>query len=205
MVRYPSNVRQIISRLKSPAQVQGWLYTLQYNTAETMRTLPGVVRAGRAHCLEAVLAAATILEQHGYPPLVLDLESADRLGHDLFLYQREGKFGTVGWSRDVGLNGRKPVYKTIRQLVQSYAAPYIDERARITSYAVYDLRQLRRTNWRSAAGNVWSVEKALRDAPHTRFKLSKTYVARWRNKHRLFKQRHPGKQPNIYRHTRYWV
>ena len=40
-----------------------------------------------AHCMEAALAAAVILECHGYPPLVMSLESADQLNHVLFIYR----------------------------------------------------------------------------------------------------------------------
>ena len=67
--------RRLIARLRTPEQVQRWLNRLPYNwerRGETLRTLRGVLRHGRAHCLEAALAAATILEQHGHPPLLLD-------------------------------------------------------------------------------------------------------------------------------------
>ena len=46
----------------------------------TLRSFRGVVRHQTAHCLEAALAAAVILEQHGFPPLVLSFESIDRAG-----------------------------------------------------------------------------------------------------------------------------
>jgi hypothetical protein len=50
--------------------VQQWLNHLPYNAeqdGETLRGFRGVVRTGTAHCLEAALSAATILEQHRYP------------------------------------------------------------------------------------------------------------------------------------------
>jgi hypothetical protein len=40
-----------------------------------------------AHCMETALVAAVILECHGYPPLVMSLESADQLDHVLFIYR----------------------------------------------------------------------------------------------------------------------
>jgi hypothetical protein len=66
----------LIGRLKTPALVQRFLNALPYNTEPppgraTLRSFRGVVRHHTAHCLEAALSAATILEQHGYPPLVL--------------------------------------------------------------------------------------------------------------------------------------
>src|SRR5438067_9226724 len=78
--------RRLIARLKTPVQVQRWLNALPYNTEPppgraTLRSLRGVVRHHTAHCLEAALAAAVILEQHGYPPLVMSFESVDELDH----------------------------------------------------------------------------------------------------------------------------
>src|SRR5438552_16717140 len=72
--------RRLIARLKTPLAVQRWLNRLRYNTEPppvraTLRSFRGVVRHKTAHCLEAALSSAVILEQHRYPPLVLSLES----------------------------------------------------------------------------------------------------------------------------------
>ena len=66
--------RALVARLRTPAAVQLWLKTLPYNwetAGETLRSFRNVARLRTAHCLEAALAAATILEPHGYPPLLL--------------------------------------------------------------------------------------------------------------------------------------
>ncbi|MBC7894456.1 MAG: hypothetical protein H7066_03530, partial [Cytophagaceae bacterium] len=115
--------RALIRRLRTPLQVQRFLRAFPYNWKETLWTFRGVVQHGSAHCLEAVLFAATVLEQHGYPPLVLDLESQDKLDHVLFLYRQDGRWGTVARSRDEGLHGRKPVFRSLRALVNSYMDP----------------------------------------------------------------------------------
>ena len=88
-----------IDALRTPRQVQRFLRAFPYNWEKTIRTFRGVVGSGRAHCLEAVLFAATVLEQHGYPALALDLESQDGLDHVLFIYQENGRWGTVARSR----------------------------------------------------------------------------------------------------------
>ncbi len=78
-------------RLSTPAKVQAYLNALPYNTepgGETLRSFRGVVRSGTAHCFEAAMFAAVVLEQHGYPPLVLSFESIDHLDHVLFVYRR---------------------------------------------------------------------------------------------------------------------
>ena len=85
--------------------VQHWLNELPYNTekgGETLRSFRGVVRTGTAHCLEAALAAAVILEQHRYPPLVLSFESIDLLDHVIFVYRGADGWGSVARSRDPG-------------------------------------------------------------------------------------------------------
>src|ERR671926_762273 len=136
--------RRIIARLRTPALVQQYLNDLPYNTEPppgraTLRSFRGVVRHGTAHCLEAALAAAVILEQHGFPPLVLSFESIDELDHVIFVYQHRGRWGSVARSRDPGLHGRKPVFATARALALSYFDPYVDFTGRITGYALVNL------------------------------------------------------------------
>ena len=96
--------RRLIRRLRTPSAVQRFLNKLPYNTetrGETFRSFRQVVRHRKAHCAEAALFAATILEQHGYPPLLLSIESADLLDHVIYLYRRGGRWGTVARSREL--------------------------------------------------------------------------------------------------------
>ena len=98
--------RRLIERLRTPAAVQAWLNALPYNNetrGETLRSFRGVITRGTAHCLEAALSAAVILEQHRYPPLVLSFESIDLLDHVIFVYRRKGRWGSIARSRDPGL------------------------------------------------------------------------------------------------------
>src|SRR5205814_720916 len=76
--------RRVLARVRTPRQVQRFLNALPYNTepppgGATLRTFRGVIREHTAHCLEAALTAAVILEHHGWPPLVLSFESIDEL------------------------------------------------------------------------------------------------------------------------------
>lgn len=202
---HPHKIQDLICRLRTPKQVQKWISSLKYNPSDTLRTLGGVVRTNKAHCLEAALAAAAILEYHGYPSLILDLESADRLDHTLFLYRHQGKYGTIGMSRDMGLYGRKPVYPNVRSLALSYAAPYIDHQAALQSYSVLDLRNLKRDTWRFSNKNVWYVERELRAVRHSRLKLSPAYVRNWRRKYATLKRLHPKDQLRFYTNRHHWV
>ena len=175
--------------LRTPAAVQRWLNALPYNTeahGETLRSFRGVVRDGTAHCLEAAVAAAVILEQHGYPPLVLSFESIDLLDHVIFVYRGPHGWGSVARSRDPGLHGRKPVFATPRALALSYVDPYIDFTGRVKAYAVVDLRVLGRYDWRLSTSNVWKVERLLLDWPHRTIRTSDQRADRWRVRYRLF-------------------
>ena len=85
--------RRLISRLRTPEAVQRYLNRLPYNMeprGDTLRSFRQVVRHKTAHCLEAALFAACVLEHHGYPPLLLTFESVDYLDHVLFLYRETG-------------------------------------------------------------------------------------------------------------------
>ena len=104
---FTARERRLIRRLRTPLAVQRFLNQLPYNTEPpphpaTLRSFRGVVRTGTAHCLEAALTAAVLLEQHGYPPLVMSLESIDALDHVVFIYRRRGWWGSVARSRDPG-------------------------------------------------------------------------------------------------------
>jgi len=200
--------RRLITRLRTPEQVQRWLNRLPYNwerRGETLRTIDGVIRHGQAHCLEAALVAATILEQHGVPPILVDLESIDQLDHVIVLFRRNGSFGSVARSRDPGLHGRKPVYPNLHTLVRSYAAPYIDLTGRLKGYGVLDLRSLPRADWRTSPRNVWYVERALNQNRHRRFRVSDAFYHRWHRRYQEFKRRHPNEKPSFYPNRSKWM
>lgn len=190
--------RQVIDTCRTPAKAQAWLRSLPYNwevDGRTLRTFRGVVRNGTANCIEAVLAAATLLEQHGFPPIVLDLESWDGLDHVLHLYRVSGRWGTVAKSRDAGLHGRKAVFRTLHDLVYSYVDPYVDGSGRITGWGVFDLDALTRADWRLGEGNVWSVERGLIRGRHRSFKSSDLRFERVLRRYLAYKARHPGRDP----------
>lgn len=200
---------EIINKYRTPAQVQKYLHTLSYNKEkpETLRSFRGVVRTGSAHCLEAVISSAVILEQHGYPTLILDLESEDYLDHVVHLYRsrRTGLWGAVAKSRDPGLFGRKAVFRTIRGLVYSYFDPYIDYTGRIIGYAVGDLNDLGGYDWRLSDRNVWKVEQYCRDIPHKKLNGSDKRYRYWRKKYEDFVRKFPDRKPLYYDNKSTWL
>jgi hypothetical protein len=200
--------RRLIQRLRTPLAVQGFLNALAYNTEPppgraTLRSFRGVVRHQTAHCLEAALSAAVILEQHGYPPLVLSFESIDELDHVIFVYRRNGRWGSVARSRDPGLHGRKPVFTTPRALALSYVDPYVDFTGAVTGYAVVDLRSLGQYDWRLSEQNVWKVERMLLDYPHRTIRSSAQRIDRLRRRYVEFREKF-GSKPLFYGGREKW-
>lgn len=199
----------IIQRYRTPEQVQRFLRSLPYNhetRGETLRSLREVVRRGTAHCLEAALAAAVILEQHGYPPLVLSFESKDNLEHVIFVFRRHGRWGSVARSRDAGLHGRRPVFRSIRNLAWSYYDPYVDWTGRLTGYQLVDLRDLGSYDWRFNTKNMWKVEKFLIDILHRRMRSSDRRYRRLLKRFLAYRERHPtGPVIEIYPHRDRWM
>lgn len=170
-----------------------------------MRSFRGVVRHHTAHCLEAALAAATILEPHGYPPLVLSFESMDELDHVIFVYRKNGRWGSIARSRDPGLHGRRPVFATPRALALSYVDPYVDFTGRVKGYVVVDLRTLGTYDWRLAETNIWKVERLLLDTLHRPIRTSDRRYTRLLAHYRAFRAQFPELKPLDYRGRKTWT
>lgn len=201
--------RRLINRLRTPRDVQRYLNSLSYNTepppgGPQQRTFRSVVATKTAHCLEAALTAAVILEQHGYPPTVMSLESEDGLDHVLFVYKTRTGWGSVAKSRDPGLHGRKPVFRSLRAMALTYFEPFIDTTGCLRAYGMVDLRVLGRYDWRLSSGNVWKVERMLYEIPHTRIRYSQARVDRLRRRYFTFRRLHPGIKPVTYYDRSTW-
>ena len=200
--------RRTVDRLRTPLAVQRWLNALPYNNekgGETLRSFRGVVRRGTAHCLEAALSAAVIMEQHRYPPLVLSFESIDLLDHVIFVYRTATGWGSVARSRDPGLHGRKPVFATPRALALSYWDEYIDFTGRVKGYAVVDLRVLGDYDWRLSETNVWKVERMLLEWPHRKIPPAPARERYWRKQYREFRATHDYKPWKYYWRRDRWT
>lgn len=194
--------RRLVSRLQTPAQVQAYLNRLPYNYekgGETLRGFRGVVRHGNAHCLEACLFAAVVLEQHGYPPLVISFESIDKLDHVIYVYTEHGRWGSIARSRDPGLHGRLPVFASARALAASYVDPYVDFTGRVLGFGLANLADEMGTyDWRFSTKNVWKVEQMLIDFPHKRLGMSDARYRRLHARYEAFRAANRDRKPISY-------
>ena len=200
--------RALVARLNTPAKVQRWLNALRYNTekrGETQHSFRPVVRLRTAHCMEAALFAAVVLEQHGYPPLVMSLESQDWLDHVIFVYQVRGRWGSVARSRDPGLHGRKPVFNSARALARSYMDPYVDHTGRMKGFGVANLAEAMGTyDWRFTEHSVWKVEQMLIDLPHKKLKSSTVRYRQLLKRYRAYRRDNDDRKPIYYRGREKW-
>ena len=199
---------KLIQRLNTPVKVQRYFSGLAYNrehNGSTLRSFRELIKGNEAHCLEAAVGAAVILEQHGYPPLLLDLESQDLLDHVIFVFQENGRWGSIARSRDLGLHGRKPVYRSLRDLAWSYFDPFVDLTGRLRGYGLANLYDLGNYDWRFSPRKMLKIENHLRAMPHTRLHSSENRYVKLLTKYKQFKQRHPDRAPGYYDSRLTWM
>jgi hypothetical protein len=199
---------QLVQKLNTPAKVQGFFSKMPYNrepNGGTMRSFRSLLRKGEAHCLEAAVGAAVILEQHGYPPLLLDLESVDLLDHVIFVFRESGGWGSIARSRDIGLHGRKPVYRSLRDLAWSYFDPYVDFSGRLKAYGLTSLYDLGDYDWRFSPRNMTKIETHLRSLPHKPLRSSNTRYKTLLTRYHAYKKRYPERSPRYYDSRANWM
>ena len=199
---------KLVQQLNTPAKVQRYFRSMPYNwerDGATMRSFREFVKRNEVHCLEAAVGAAVILEQHGYPPLLLDLESHDLLDHVLFVFKESGGWGSIGRSRDIGLHGRKPVFRSLRDLAWSYFDPYVDFSGRLKGYGLTNLYDLGNYDWRFSPRKMTKIEDHLRSIPHKPLRSSDSRYQKLLVRYHAYKKRHPDRSPSYYDSRPQWM
>ncbi len=111
---------RLISRLRSPFDIQTFLDSLPYSEDGSYKCPLSVLLRREAHCFDGALFAAAALRRLGHRPLIVYMLSVRDDDHLLAVYRRGKFWGAVAKSNFVGLRFRDPVYRTIRELVMSY-------------------------------------------------------------------------------------
>ena len=171
----------------------------------TLRSFREVLKVEQAHCLEAAVGAAVILEQHGYPPLLMDIESVDLLDHVIFVFQKDGLWGSIGRSRDIGLHGRRPLFRSLRDLTWSYFDPYVDFSGRIKGYGLTSLYDLGNYDWRFSPRKMTKIEDHLRQISHRRIRSSDKRYEQLLARYKKYKKRYPDRSPSYYENRNQWM
>lgn len=206
--RFTTAEWKLVQRLDSPLKVQRYFNALPYNWERkggTMRSFREMLRHRQAHCLEAAVSAAVILEQHGYPPLLLDLESQDLLDHVVFAFKQDGRWGAVARSRDTGLHGRKAVFRSERDLALSYFDPFVDFSGRLKGYALTSLYDLGKYDWRFSPRKMTKIEDHLRAIPHKPIYSSDKRYEKLLARYHKYKKRYPDRSPGYYDNRNTWM
>src|SRR3954451_8131092 len=162
----------LLRRLDTPQKIQAFLLRLEQNfelDGDTCRSVREVLRTRRAHCIEGAMLAAAALWIHGEPPLLLDMRAERDYDHVVTLFRRHGRWGAISKTNGIGLRGRDPVYRSLRELAISYFHEYANRRDHKTlrEYSLpYDLRRDDPKIWVSGTKNVWSIADRLDDVRH---------------------------------------
>lgn len=119
--------------IKTPAQAQMLLNKLKYDLEDLnldyQKKVIGhyeidspriTLKEKKAHCLEAALLVAYLLEDDGHNGKILSMKDILGGGHAIYIYKENGLWGAIGKSQKKYLQDRQPKYKKIIQLVESY-------------------------------------------------------------------------------------
>jgi len=163
----------VLRALRTPEDIQQFVIGLHANFEEegdTLRSVRGVLRHRKAHCIEAAFTAACALWLQGLPPLLLDLTAKGDSDHVIAVFKRGGGWGAISKSNHVWLRWRDPVYRSPRELVMSYFHEYTNkQRKSLRSYSLpIDLRRFPTDTWVTNDDDCWEVGAALCDVKHFR-------------------------------------
>ena len=124
----PKKVQKKIAKIKTPFEVQEFLYSMPYNAEQRNRSPVNVILDQQCHCLDGGFLAALLLWKIGFTPLVLDLLPAPALDDDHVLapFQVDGRWGAVAKSNYVQLGFREPVYRDCHELAMTYFEHYMN-------------------------------------------------------------------------------
>ena len=162
---------RILRSLRTPQQIQRFVIGLSANFEEegdTLRSVRGVLKHRKAHCIEAAFVAACALWLNGDPPYLLDLTAHKDSDHVIAVFRRGGCWGAISQSNHVWLRWRDPVYRSPRELAMSYFHEYTNrQRKSLRSFSrPVDLRRFPAGMWVTNPDDCWEVGAALCDVPH---------------------------------------
>ena len=172
MLSFTKKEIAFIKKLNTPAKVQDFLNTLEFNFEEEGERLKSPIltlRARKAHCAEGALLGAYILSTHGYKPLILHLKTTKGdFDHVVVPFKKEGLWGALSKTNHAVLRYREPVYKNIRELVMSYFHEYfldsglktLREYSRPLNLNVFE------KNWEVMGGDLWGIDQELDKIKH---------------------------------------
>lgn len=144
-------------KVTTPHQIQGILDDLAYSDDDIYRCPKRTLADNKGHCVDGALLACACLRRLGHVPRVVWISAVNDDGHLLAVYQAKGLWGAVAKSNFVGLRGREPVYRSLRELVMSYFNDYFNTKRfrSMRSYSVpLDLSRFDHLEWETSDANL---------------------------------------------------
>ncbi|MFH1072319.1 MAG: hypothetical protein V1743_02730 [Nanoarchaeota archaeon] len=92
-------------------------------------------------CSEATVAAAALLSDNGYPPTYLYMMNKNRdEGHEVFVYQQNGRWGTIGIN---SFDNKRPIFASLEDIARyqgydTYRLGTLGERGMIPDWITTD-------------------------------------------------------------------
>ena len=166
---------KILKSLSTPDKIQDFLDALPANYSkegDTLRSPRGVLRERKAQCIEGALLAVAAFMVRGKESWLLDLRAAPYdEDHVVTLFKRNGCWGAISKTNHPVLRYRDPIYRTVRELVLSYAHEFFmanDGRKTFTDYSrPFSLKRFG-TEWMTSEEDLWEIALALDDSRHYR-------------------------------------
>jgi hypothetical protein len=162
----------LMRKLNTPAKVQDFLNSLEFNfekNGETLKSPMMVIREGNAHCLEGAILGAYVLSLHGYSPRLIHLQTTGGdVDHVITIFKKEKLLGALSKTNHGVLRYREAIYKNIRELVMSYFHEYFleDGRKTLRGYsAPLDLNVFEK-DWEIAEEDLWGIDEELDNIKH---------------------------------------
>ncbi len=157
------HLEQKKKEITNPEQAQDFINTLNYDFEDgnidfdkkiihhyELDSPKVTLKEGKAHCYEGALLVAYLLEDDGYEDEILRMDNETH-AHGVFIYKKNNLFGAVGKSRYKSLQGRKPKYKTLNELVESYNKPLMKTASakygKFTSFHLESISKKYPLNW----------------------------------------------------------
>jgi len=149
--------------LDTPAKVMDYLDTVCMNhevAEETFFSALETLRQNCGHCVEGAMLGAYILSLHGHPPLMMDMCAYEDDSHNVIPFKVDGLWGCLSVSNHASLRYRNPIYKTLREMMMSYADDYMNGKGQRSLHAYsnpYHLGVVFGPRWATRRGETWSV------------------------------------------------
>ena len=173
MISFNKKEITLIKKLNTPAKIQDFLNNLRFNFEENEETLKSpvmVLRTKSAHCIEGAILGAHILSMHGFPPLVLHLQTIKGdYDHVIAPFKHKGLWGALSKTNHAVLRYREPIYKSIRELVMSYFHEYFlnkNGKKTLRKYSRPLNLNVFKSNWMLEEGGLWNIDEELDKIKH---------------------------------------